>query len=70
MCVNVFVGNDLGKIKTLKYSKASEMIEELPEACSELIGDNINLRSRVIQIANDEVHNKGSFLVVNQQSPF
>lgn len=65
MCVNVFVGNNLGAIKTLKYSKVNEIIEELPEANRLLLTDNIDLDRRVIEIANDEVHNRGTFLMVN-----
>ena len=62
-CVNVFVGNDLRAIETLKYCKVQEKMERV------MYPESDRPAQHIIQIANDEVHHRGTFLVVTNEQP-
>jgi hypothetical protein len=70
--VNVFVGNNLKDIKTLKYCKVDEKMEKFVRADEDYQRKNSDFMSQpqhIINLKNDDHNGKGTFLLVKNVIP-
>jgi hypothetical protein len=70
--VNVFVGNNLEDVKTLRYCKVNENICEIDKVAEKYKSDNqafLSQNKYVIQLRNDDDNNKGTFMMVQNVPP-